>query len=117
MPKKKLEEPCENAETNPICPYITQINNITNQISTTNSALSAATSATNTAMIRLDSYGNELREIKKALIGEDLTGGIVKKIADLEASLKTAASWANFGKPIILGVIMAVIAGVISRLI
>ena len=87
MPKKK--EPCENADSNPICPYLTQINQSI----------------------------EDIKQVKNALVGEDLQSGLVKKIADLEASIKTAASWANFGKPIILGVIMAVIAGVISRLI
>jgi hypothetical protein len=68
-------------------------------------------------MLHINEQANSIKEIKKALVGEDLQGGLVKKFADLESQLKTAASWANFGKPIVLGIIMAVIAGLISRFI
>ena len=112
---EKRKRKCEKANSNPSCPYLTQINQINDHITSTSAAVAAVASATNTAMMRINQQGDDLEKIKKALIGDDMQSGIVKKLADLEGSIKTAASWANFGKPIILGIIMAVIAGIISH--
>lgn len=85
---KKEEEICENAEKNPVCPYVTQINQITSQISTTNAVLAATASTTTSIAVRIDQQGNDLREIKKALVGEDLQGGIVEQLAKLKLMYK-----------------------------
>lgn len=47
-----MDETCENAKENPICPYITEINQ----------------------------QGKDIKLIKKALIGDNMQGGIVAEI-------------------------------------
>ena len=41
---------------------------------------------------------NELATIKKALIGEDMLGGIVKQISDIQSNLKTNHNNGVLGK-------------------
>lgn len=59
MPKKKIEE-CVNADSNPICLYLTQINQ----------------------------QSLDIAQIKKALIGDDLQGGLVEQVSKLKLMYK-----------------------------
>ncbi len=54
------EEICENANKNPVCPYVTDI-----RASREDRAL-----------------------MKRALVGDDLQGGLVKRMTDVEAEIK-----------------------------
>lgn len=67
----ELDEICSNANKNPVCPYITDIHR---QKST------------------LENHTKSLNVIEKALIGDDLQGGMVKRLSDVEAELKEVKS-------------------------
>lgn len=58
----------------------------------------------------------EIRVVKTALIGTDLQGGLVKKLNDVEASVKASqkaqSSIWNFVKAILIAVVSAVITAV-----
>ncbi len=54
------EEECEDANSNPRCPYITEIHQ----------------------------SQEDMRIVKTALVGEDLQGGLVKRVSDIEGKLK-----------------------------
>lgn len=85
------KEECEEAETNPRCPYITQINNST----------------------------IDLQAVKKALLGEDGTGmksGIVYEITRLKQSNYTQQSWVNIAKPIIIAAAASLITFLLTKL-
>lgn len=78
MPKKPSKD-CGNAYENPSCPYVTQINNST----------------------------CDMRDIKKALLGDDGTGlksGIVFEISQLKNAMAVTYSWINLAKPIVVSV-------------
>ena len=49
----------------------------------------------------------ELRIIKDALIGPDLLGGIVKKVADIDSKLKMGRTVVDWLKPVIIAVVSA----------
>ena len=54
----------------------------------------------------------KIDRIDLALLGEDgtgLNGGIVKAITDLQKKGRVQASWASFGKPIIVALITSAI--------
>jgi hypothetical protein len=53
---------CESAYENPKCPYVTQINQ----------------------------HSSDVAQIKTALVGEDLQGGLVAKVQRLESFMKVA---------------------------
>lgn len=55
-----VEHECVDAFANPRCPYVTQINQ----------------------------HGRDLGQIKTALIGEDLQGGLVAKVQRLETFMR-----------------------------
>jgi hypothetical protein len=56
----EIDEICENANKNPVCPYVTDI--------------------------RASKEDRLL--IKRALVGDDLQGGLVKRMSDVESELK-----------------------------
>ncbi len=54
----------------------------------------------------------KIDRIDLALLGEDgtgLNGGIVKSITDLQKKSKVSTSWANFAKPIAIGVVTSIL--------
>ena len=55
----------------------------------------------------------ELSILKKALVGDDMRGGIVKDVQDIKNTLKTASSVANFVKPVVVAVLSAIITALI----
>ena len=83
------EKECENAYSNPNCPYISVINQSVDNIKQNTS---------------------DIKVIKDALVGEDLRGGIVKDVAELK-------SWMGTIKPVILSVLSAVITYICSRIV
>jgi hypothetical protein len=84
---EKKAEVCGDADSNPACPYVTQINQ----------SLS------------------DIREIKQALVGVDMQSGIVGSLKSLKASQDTQRSWNNVVKPITISVIAAIIVAVIVK--
>jgi len=114
MPKKKV---CENADKNPLCPYLTQINQINDHITSTSAAVAASVSATNTAMLRINQQGDDISAIKKALIGGDMSkvGGIVKRLDDIEDKLKSRLTGRD--KAVIYGALITAAVAVLVELI
>jgi len=55
----------------------------------------------------------DLKTIKFALVGEDLQGGIVKKLSDIETTLKMMSAIKNIVIPILIAVASAVITAAI----
>ena len=75
---------CEDAEANPRCPYVTQIN----------------------------LHTRDLHSIKTALLGDDGTGmkgGIVFEISCLKTENKISSSWVNVVRPIAISIVTAAI--------
>jgi hypothetical protein len=71
-----IEEECEDAYQNPKCPYVTVINRTNESIV-----------ATNRDVIRMQedigTLREDLAEIKAALLGDDLQGGLIAKVSQL----------------------------------
>lgn len=49
----------------------------------------------------------ELKTIKEALVGADLQGGLVKKVGEIDAQIKTGRTLVDWIKPIIIAVVSA----------
>jgi hypothetical protein len=77
------EADCENAYENPKCPYVTQINQ----------------------------HSNDVNQIKTALVGEDLQGGLVAKVQRLETFMKIAAFVSAAATVAFIGVAIKLIFG------
>jgi len=78
------EEDCENAYFNPKCPYVTQINQ----------------------------HSSDVTQIKTALVGEDLQGGLVAKVQQLETFMKIAVFISGAAVVTIIGVALKLFFGV-----
>ena len=49
----------------------------------------------------------ELKTIKEALVGPDLQGGLVKKVAEIDAEIKMGHTVVDWIKPVIVAVVSA----------
>jgi hypothetical protein len=81
MPQK---DECESAFENPKCPYVTQINQ----------------------------HSSDVSQIKTALVGEDLQGGLVAKAQRLETFMKIAVFISAAATAAFVGVAIKLIFGV-----
>jgi len=57
----------------------------------------------------IDPMKDDLKTLKRALVGEDLQHGIVKDVADIKSALKTASALKNIIVPIIIAVASSLI--------
>jgi hypothetical protein len=78
------EPECEDAYVNPKCPYVTQINQ----------------------------HGSDVSQIKTALVGEDLQGGLVAKVQRLETFMKIAVFVSGAVAVAVVGIAVKMIFGV-----
>ncbi len=74
---------CEDAYVNPKCPYVTQINQ----------------------------HGGDLKQIKTALVGEDLQGGLVAKVQRLETFMKVTTFISGAAVVAVIGLLLKIIIG------
>ncbi len=89
MGARLTSENCPDAFSNPTCPYVTQIN-------------------INTC---------DMKDIKKALLGEDgtgLNGGIAFEIAQLKSKDSVSSSWVATVKPIAIAVASSIFTFLIT---
>ncbi len=77
------EEECKDAYINPKCPYVTQINQ----------------------------HGSDVAQIKTALVGEDLQGGLVAKVQRLETFMKIAVFVSGAVAIAVVGIAVKLIFG------
>jgi hypothetical protein len=75
---------CSEAYKNPSCPYVTQINQ----------------------------HSSDVNQIKTALVGEDLQGGLVAKVQRLETFMKIAVFVSGAAAVAVVGVAIKIIFGV-----
>ena len=87
MSKSSKNKECQDAYENPSCPYVAQINQQNSDI----------------VFIK-----DKISHIEKALIGDDMQGGIVAEITKLK-------SWTRTLGPYILLIVSAIITYVISK--
>lgn len=80
-----MSKECEDADSNPRCPYLAVINECQESIG----------------------------RIEKALIGEDLQGGLVAKVKDIDQKLAVQESWHHFAQPIVTAVSASLITALI----
>jgi len=59
--------------------------------------------------LMMEPVTNDIKTIKKALVGEDLKSGLVKDVADIKSTLKTWQAIKNIIIPIIIAVSSALI--------
>lgn len=59
----------------------------------------------------------ELKTIKTALIGEDMQGGIVKKLGDLESGVRTRRTMMEWIKPIVIALVTTAVTYVFVKLL
>lgn len=58
---------------------------------------------------QFETMSSELRTIKKALVGEDLQGGLVAEIQGIKAQLKLGRELKDWVKPVVIAVVSALI--------
>jgi len=61
---------------------------------------------------QMESLNNELKTIKRALVGEDLQGGLVKTVSDIQSKLGLLRDWV---KPVIIAVASALITAWVMK--
>jgi len=84
-----MDKECSKAFANPKCPYLTQINQ----------------------------HSQDLQSIKRALLGEDgtgMAGGIVYEISCLKANSKVHSSWTGTFKPVFCSIVTATITAAVT---
>ena len=59
----------------------------------------------------------ELKTIKEALVGADLQGGLVKKVGEIDAQIKTGRTVVDWVKPIVIAVVVAAVTAVIIKFV
>lgn len=61
---------------------------------------------------QIENFRAEIKDLKssqekveRALIGEDMQGGLVKEVADIKATLKTGSTAMNWIKPVVIAIV------------